>query len=171
MGRISGSGAIGAAIGCALRQQGVQSVQRDSTAAATRRSGPNGATVSVALMPWWSDEATHQGRRRSHPQTAGECRRADVPSRLSRLRWLNPRRYSGRADTHRDVADEGGAMRSATCPGTNTSVHRLAVTDRTPRRCPVCRRWVGVTRDGWLRYHVASLRRTPRLRDDSRVTP
>jgi hypothetical protein len=66
-------------------------------------------------------------------------------------------------------------MRSPHCPGSgatvNTRTYSFVLTPPPIVLCPRCRRWVGMTKQGTVRYHVAKLRTTAKLRDDARRTP
>jgi len=62
-------------------------------------------------------------------------------------------------------------MRSPHCPGSGLAVTRRlhnTILDMNFSLCPQCRRWVGVTKRGTVRHHVAKLRTTAKLRDDAR---
>jgi hypothetical protein len=59
-------------------------------------------------------------------------------------------------------------MRSPHCPGSGRTPANLPITDARTRCCPVCRRWLRLTRRGTLNHHVATLRTTAKLRDDAR---
>ena len=62
-------------------------------------------------------------------------------------------------------------MRSPHCPGSGaTAKHSFLLTPPPLVRCPRCRRWVRLAKQGTVSYHVGKLRTTAKLRDDARGT-
>jgi len=59
-------------------------------------------------------------------------------------------------------------MRSPHCPGSGATARHSFLLTQPLVRCPRCRRWVRLAKQGTVSYHVGKLRKTAKLRDDAR---